>query len=158
MYKNKLLITASLLIIVSFFAITCTRTNEKAETPQGIMEIRERMFATQVRDIYLNANNNLGRTISLEGIFKVWPANEEALYYVIRYFQDGCCDGMAGFEVKWAQTTFDASDAVQYPADDSWVEATGILKEYERNFTKYLYLELSSLTVLDIRGVEVVRQ
>jgi putative membrane protein len=154
MYKNKLLITASFLIITfSFFSITCARTREEGGPQRNIIEIGERMFATQVRDIYLNAEHNLGRTIKLEGIFRVGQMNESNIYYVIRFSQDGCCGGgMSGFEVKWTQ------NPIPYPADNSWVEATGILREQISGIDRYLYLELLSLTVLNRRGAEFVRQ
>jgi uncharacterized membrane protein YcgQ (UPF0703/DUF1980 family) len=154
-YKNKLLITESLLIIVSFFTIACARSKERSENPGDILEIRERMFVAQVSNIYLNTEDYLGRTIKFEGIFKQGQTDERLFYYVARYAPGGCCgnDGMIGFEVKWTPDL-----TIPYPADNSWVEATGILMENRMDFDRYLYLELSSLLVLTRRGAEFVRQ
>jgi len=108
------------------------------------------MFMTQVNDIYLNAEDYLGKTIKLQGIFK----QEEGFNFVIRY-GPGCCgnDANAGFEVAWAK-----GKPKQYPDTDSWVEATGVLKTYGDEFMQLLYLDLTSLTKLSKRGAETVMQ
>jgi hypothetical protein len=56
--------------------------------------------------------------------------------------------------VKW-----DKNRAKPYPAAESWVEVTGILKTYEEDgYYQFLYLDLSSLDVLSKRGAETVFQ
>jgi len=124
----------------------------------GTIEIREKMFATQVSDVYLNAEDYLGKTIKLEGLFKseLYYGKEEPYCFVIRYGPGGCCgmDANIGFEVAWAK-----ENAKPYPVVDSWVEATGVLKTYEEDgYANYLYLDLSSLNVLSRRGAETVKQ
>jgi len=124
----------------------------------GTIEIREKMFATQVSDVYLNAEDYLGKTIKLEGLFKseLYYGKDEPYCFVIRYGPGGCCgmDANVGFEVAWAK-----ENAKPYPAVDSWVEATGVLKTYEEDgYANYLYLDLSSLNVLSRRGAETVKQ
>ena len=122
---------------------------------KGVIEIKEKMFLAQVNDVYLNPEDYLGKTIKLEGIFKEEPGYEKSYCFVVRY-GPGCCgnDGNAGFEVAWA-----AENAQPYPADDSWVEVAGVLKTYEEDgYSQYLYLDLSSLKVLDRRGAELVLQ
>jgi putative membrane protein len=157
------------MIILSFFVIGCTRANnnnseaiaalrEELANHQiiaqgGIVEIRERMFATQVNEIYLNSADYLGRNIRLEGIFRIIQHNDETFFYVLRYAPDGCCGGrgFVGFEVRMA-----AGYSRQFPADNSWVEATGILREFSAGSGRFLYLELFSLNVLTRRGAEFV--
>jgi uncharacterized membrane protein YcgQ (UPF0703/DUF1980 family) len=124
----------------------------------GTIEIREKMFATQINDVYLNAEDYLGKTIKLEGLFKseLYYGKEEPYCFVIRYGPGGCCgmDANVGFEVAWAK-----ENAKPYPVVDSWVEATGVLKTYEEDgYANYLYLDLSSLNVLSKRGAETVKQ
>ena len=124
----------------------------------GTIEIREKMFATQVSDVYLNAEDYLGKTIKLEGLFKseLYYGKDEPYCFVIRYGPGGCCgmDANVGFEVAWAK-----ENAKPYPVVDSWVEATGVLKTYEEDgYANYLYLDLSSLNVLSKRGAETVKQ
>jgi uncharacterized membrane protein YcgQ (UPF0703/DUF1980 family) len=153
MRKNKLVIIAVILAIAaSFFTVSCTRP--KAEVTDTV-EIGEKMFISQVNDIYLNAEDYLGKTVKLEGIFKQEQGYEKSYCFVLRY-GPGCCgtDGNVGFEVAWAN-----EDAQSYPAIDSWVEATGVLKTYEEDgYAQYLYLDLSSLDVLSRRGAETVSQ
>jgi len=124
----------------------------------GTIEIKEKMFATQVTDVYLNAEDYLGKTIKLEGLFKseLYYGKDEPYCFVIRYGPGGCCgmDANVGFEVAWAK-----ENARPYPVVDSWVEATGVLKTYEEDgYDKYLYIDLSSLNVLSRRGAETVKQ
>jgi uncharacterized membrane protein YcgQ (UPF0703/DUF1980 family) len=128
----------------------------RAESDGGIIEIKEKMFLTQVNDVYLNADDYLGKTIKLEGIFKKQEWEEDTYCYVLRY-GPGCCgdDGNVGFEVKWPEDRMDV-----YPDDDSWVAAAGVLKAGKMDTPpyQYLFLDLSSIDVLSKRGVETVRQ
>jgi uncharacterized membrane protein YcgQ (UPF0703/DUF1980 family) len=125
----------------------------------GVVEIKEKMFIAQTNDIYLNPEDYLGKTIKLEGLFKLeqYQGNAASPYcFVIRY-GPGCCgnDGNAGFEVAWP----DVTDAAKpYPAPDEWVEAIGTLESYEENGYPFLYLALSQLNVLKKRGAEFVTQ
>jgi len=128
-----------------------------AVSGKDVIEIKEKMFITQINDVYMNAEDYLGKTIKLEGIFKseLYYGKKEPYCFVIRY-GPGCCsnDGSAGFEIKW-----DKNRAQKYPAIDSWVEAAGELKSYEEDgYMQYLYLDLSSLVVLKKRGAETVWQ
>jgi uncharacterized membrane protein YcgQ (UPF0703/DUF1980 family) len=97
----------------------------------------------------------LGKTIKLQGIFKKeqYAGIDTEYCFVLRY-GPGCCgtDGNAGFEIAWDQPSS------AYPAVDDWVEAVGVLDYYEEDGYPYLYLALSSLTVLDERGAEYVTQ
>jgi len=120
------------------------------------VEIKEKMFIAQTNDVYLNPEDYLGKTIKLEGLFK-HPESDYGNYcFVIRY-GPGCCgtDGNAGFEIAWEPRD---QAPVGYPSIDDWVEAVGVLKTYEEDGYPYLYLALSSLTVLDKRGAEFVSQ
>jgi len=154
MRKNKsFIIAAAIAVTVSFFTASCTKP--KGELT-GTVEIGEKMFVSQVNDVYLNTDDYLGKTIKLEGIFKQDQGYEKLYCFVLRY-GPGCCgdDGNVGFEVAWAD-----GEAQSYPPADSWVEAAGVLKTYEEEdgYAPYLYLDLSSLNVLSKRGAETVGQ
>ncbi|MDR0557588.1 MAG: metal ABC transporter permease [Treponema sp.] len=127
-------------------------TGAAAET----IEIKEKLFIAQVNDVYLNPEDYFGKTIKLQGLFKLQQYENKNYYFVIRY-GPGCCgnDGNAGFEVAW-----DDSFTLQphYPAEDEWVEAAGELKSYEEDGFPYLYISLMSLTLPDTRGAEFVTQ
>jgi hypothetical protein len=75
------------------------------------------------------------------------------LYYVFRY-GPGCCgyDANAGFEVIWPDGN------AEYPGENDWVEATGILESCEYDGEPYLRLSLTSLVVKAERGLETVEQ
>jgi uncharacterized membrane protein YcgQ (UPF0703/DUF1980 family) len=124
------------------------------ENPAGkkpdVIEIKEKMFIAQTNEIYINTNDYLGRTIRYEGIFHEAASEGGGKYrYVIRY-GPGCCPGdvsAAGFEVVWDKG---------YPKQNDWVEAAGVLKQYDDNGIPALRLALKSLTVLTTRGKERV--
>ena len=146
--RTNLIIT--FLIILVFFA-SCAKENE-------IIEIRERMFATHINDIFLNAEEYLGKTVRLEGIFRTGLTNNgDQLFYVFRFAPDDCCasNGMIGFEVRGQKSILTPGNI---PENDSWVEVTGVLSEAVYGRRKYLYIELTSLIELDIRGAEFVER
>ena len=154
MRKNKQCLIA---IILAMTVVSCTKPKAAINNSGETIEITEKLFISQVNDVYLNTNDYLGKTIKLEGIFKTeqYQERDEPYYFVVRY-GPGCCgtDGNAGFEVAW---TGDIKRP--YPAPDSWVEAMGVLDVYEEDGQiGYLYLNLSSLTVLSKRGAEFVSQ
>jgi uncharacterized membrane protein YcgQ (UPF0703/DUF1980 family) len=116
-----------------------------------VIEIKEKMFIAQTNEIYINTKDYLGRTIKYEGIFHeaASEGGSGKYYYVIRY-GPGCCPGdvsAAGFEVEWDKG---------YPKQNDWVEAAGILEQYDDNGIPALRLALKSLTVLTTRGKERV--
>jgi Predicted membrane protein len=139
------------LLLVCLLALTGCSPNPTPEaTSDEVIEIKEKMFIAQTNDIYVNASDYLGKTIKYEGIFASQTSSEQTYYMVIR-FGPGCCgdDGNVGFEVTWDK---------HYPNPNDWVEAVGVLEEYEENGYNYLRLALISLTGLSERGAELVTQ
>ena len=132
-----------------------TASANQAETPSpvgDVIEIKEKLFLAQTNDIYINKDDYLGKTIKYEGIFDVFEIPELKLkYYSVIRYGPGCCgdDGNVGFEVKWDS---------DYPNQNDWVEAVGILEEYNEGEYTYLRLALTSLEVLSERGAETVSQ
>jgi uncharacterized membrane protein YcgQ (UPF0703/DUF1980 family) len=135
-------------------SLSAENTEAPSEKSIGFIEIKEKMFIAQTNDVYLNAEDYLGKTIKLEGLFKYEQYGNANYCFVLRY-GPGCCgsDGNAGFEVAWNKAANKT-----YPAADEWVEAIGVLKTYKENDNPYLYLDLTSLTVMDTRGREFVMQ
>jgi hypothetical protein len=134
--------------------------------PEAIdLEIREKLFIAQTNEIYLNPEDYLGKTIRLEGLFKVEQyVDEDKQYCFVLRYGPGCCgnDGTAGFEVAWgrpqpytgAVKTLPSGPA--FPEVDAWVEAVGVLDTYEEDGYPYIYLDLFSLTEKAERGAEFV--
>jgi uncharacterized membrane protein YcgQ (UPF0703/DUF1980 family) len=171
--RNSLIVAAVVIAVtVSFLIIYNTRQgsfvsteneslvserDEPSASGKGVIEIKEKMFISQVNDVYLNKEDYLGKTIKLEGLFKMEQGYDKAYCFVLRY-GPGCCgyDGNVGFEVSWNK---DKEKEKPYPGEDSWVEATGELKTYEEDgYNEFLYLDLVSLNILDKRGQETVMQ
>ncbi|MCL1795255.1 MAG: hypothetical protein FWG37_00040 [Clostridia bacterium] len=129
---------------------------ESIDTIPVDVTIGEKMFISQTDDIYYNANDFLGKTIKLEGMFfdLAFYPSDPPFYTVIRN-GPGCCgnDGSIGFEVR-----FDEKAGISAPNNNDWVEAIGILEEYEIYEQKFLRLNLIGLKVLDVRGLETVLQ
>jgi uncharacterized membrane protein YcgQ (UPF0703/DUF1980 family) len=140
-------------VIAVIFIIGCFGS---CKSKSDVIEIGEKMFISQINDVYLNIDDYYEKTIKYEGIFKTQESymQDEPYCFVIR-FGPGCCgyDGTVGFEVAWAD-----GSANIYPDVDSWVEATGIVRVYQEDLYEYIYLDLISLTVLDKRGAEFVQQ
>jgi hypothetical protein len=143
---------------------------QKRAAPEKIdLEIREKMFIAQTNDVYLNPEDYLGKTIKLEGLFKIdqYVGADMEYCFVLRY-GPGCCgnDGSAGFEVSWGkpqpytgpETVKNLPQGPAYPAVDAWVEAVGVLDTYEEDGYPYIYLNLVSLTEKKERGAEFVAQ
>jgi len=128
----------------------CQASNDK-------VELNDRFFVAQTEEIYKNSEDYLGKTIKYEGILKVYDVYgaDTKYYLVIRYvsYGLGCCavdttiDASVGFCVKWDK---------EYPSENDWVEAVGVLEEAEVNNKKYLRIALTSLKKLPTRGKEIV--
>lgn len=120
-----------------------------------IIEITDKLFITQVNDVYYNYEDYLGKTITYEGIFdSVFLEETNQIYYNVIRYGPGCCfnDASAGFEVAWED------DSHTYPKQNDWVRVVGVLDSYEEDGNLYLQLMLKELTVLQERGNEYVEQ
>jgi uncharacterized membrane protein YcgQ (UPF0703/DUF1980 family) len=133
--------------------ILCLLCGAGASFAEDVVEIKEKMFVAQTNDVYINPDEYLGRTIKLEGMFGLDNEMSPPIYYVFRY-GPGCCgyDATAGFEVAWKD------EKTAYPNENDWVEAAGVLENYEYDGESYLRLALTSLTVKAERGLEMVEQ
>jgi hypothetical protein len=148
------------------------RGGAEAETGGSVIEIKEKMFIAQTNDVYVNPDEYLGKTIKLEGLFRSLTYEDTGTtYHFVLRLGPGCCgyDGNAGFEVSWEPLDVLSGMAARaqqkpplllrthaYPNEDDWVEAIGTLKAYEEDGYPYLYIDLTSLTILEERGAEFV--
>ena len=150
MKKRFALFTALLLSAVCLTAVA------QAADVNIDLEVREKMFLTQITELMTNTPDYLGKTIALEGMFTSGTYGEgDALTYHLVYRRSpGCCgnDGITGLEVLWDDP------AAVYPAENDWVRAVGTLEQYEEDDISYLRLRLLSLTVLPERGQEFISQ
>lgn len=126
-----------------------TDNNDIADVKKdsNIVEIKEKMFITQINDIYQNPNDYKGKVIKLEGMYDYYQDEETGKEYhgIIRN-GPGCCgnDGVAGFHF-----TYNGDK----PKQNDWIAVEGtVVSEGENNVT----LALSKLTVKTKRGAEYV--
>ena len=118
----------------------------------NVIDIKEKMFIQQLNDIYINSNQYNGKTVRLEGFMYHYEDSNKTYYYVMRN-APGCCgdDGSAGLEIAWNN---------EYPSDNEWVEATGVIKLVNANgySGKVPVLYLTNLDVKQERGADFVIQ
>jgi len=155
---KKIFIILTILVVLFFLfnikslsEINKTPINKNlSETVSADVEIKEKMFLSQINDIYLNVDDYLGKTIKLEGIFNIEEWNNKTYCFVFRN-TPGCCgaDGTTGFSVIWEN---------KYPNNNDWVEAIGVLEIYEEDNSKRLMLNLLSLKPLSKSGEKFVTQ
>lgn len=112
----------------------------------------DKMFLSEVMNIYYNVDEYLGKTIKYEGIMKSsYVETTDTTYYMVIRYGPGCCgdDENVGFEVLWDN---------EYPPDDAWVEAIGTISIIEEEGIEFLVVELDSLIELEERGQEYAYQ
>lgn len=123
------------------------------DTDSDTLEISEKMFLTQINDIYNNFDLYKDKTVIVEGIYEEFVSGDETetVPVVFRY-GPGCCgnDGWGGFLLHYDG---------EFPPVDSWVRVTGTpeLVTSEAGYTD-LYLIVGSLVVKEERGEEYVLQ
>jgi uncharacterized membrane protein YcgQ (UPF0703/DUF1980 family) len=159
MTKKVVLVSIAALLLISGCGKSKAQSAEEA-VPEGIdLLIREKMFIAQVNDVYLKGDDYIGKKIKLEGIFTDIVDGDIKYCFVIRN-GPGCCgsDGQVGFEVSWDPPDQTMTGKREYPKKNAWVEAQGVLYEYEEFGTSFLYLALTDLNVLEKRGAEFVTQ
>lgn len=119
------------------------------------VDVREKMFLTQMTELYINIPDYLGKTIALEGMLDVFTDEATGtVYHSVYRKSPGCCgnDGYTGLEVVWDDP------AATYPNLNDWVRVVGVLEQYEEGGAPYLRLRLISLEVKAERGLEFVTQ
>lgn len=120
----------------------------QSDPETDVVEIKEKMFITQINDIYLNPDEYKDKKIKLEGFHSVVEMDGETVHGVIRN-GPGCCgnDGVAGFEFVWDG---------EYPKENDWLRVVGTLEIVEEDGIEYMYLKASEVEVLEKRGAEFV--
>lgn len=126
---------------------------DEYEEEDGLIYISEQFFASRINDIILNDfSSYLGRTIRYEGMFwsVYWEWTGQYYHYVIRYAY-GCCGdhySSVGFELFL--------DGIAPPPDGTWVEVIGILERSDGDGISHVRLRLTSLILMEERGLEFV--
>ena len=113
--------------------------------------IHERMFIAHLNDVQLNADDYMGATIQIEGMYTYFDYGGESKYHVVYRTGPGCCgdDGFYALEFVYDDVDLEVGD---------WIEVIGVLDMYIDYGIKYLTLQALSVTKKDARGVEFVTQ
>ena len=117
------------------------------------IEINEKIFITQINDIYFNFDDYKDKTIIVEGMYSIFESTVSDVTMPVVYRNGpGCCnnDGWAGFLLKYKG---------KKPKENDWIRVTGKpeLESTKEGFVN-LYLNVDSLEVLNERGKEDVLQ
>lgn len=122
--------------------------------PADVLEIKEKMFLTQITDIFCNFDDYKDKTIVVEGMFDNMYINWDQTETAPAVYRNGpgCCgnDGWGGFLLLCDGP---------YPEVNDWVRVTGTpeLITSEDGYDD-LYLKVQSLEVKKERGAEFVSQ
>ncbi|MGI6722345.1 MAG: hypothetical protein ACOX4I_07380 [Anaerovoracaceae bacterium] len=117
-----------------------------------VLEISEKMFLTQINDIYCNFDSYKDKTIIVEGMFTRFDSADGSRSVPVVYRKGpGCCgnDGWGGFLLKYDG---------EFPGENAWIRVTGTPELIKEGNSTDLYLEVTSLKVKTKRGAEFVSQ
>lgn len=127
-----------------------------SETPsaeEDTLVIGEKLFITQINDMYYNIESYQDKTVVVEGMYGIFK--DDATYpsgvpIVFRY-GPGCCanDGWGGFFLHYDG---------EPPKENDWIRVTGKPEIVINGYYHDLYLNVTSLEVLTERGAETVAQ
>jgi len=147
---KKLFISTVSFLLIAFSLCGCGNNTKTSDT----LEITEDMYITRIFDIYENPANYTEKAISIEGVFTANSHDSHKHYHVFRnvpiYDKDHGHDHMErlGFEFTYNG---------DMPQNNDWIEVVGILRPHDENGESSLVIEASSVTVLDKRGAETIK-
>lgn len=133
-------------------ALPDTKQKQAAEGGDNVLEIGEKMFLTQINDIYNNFELYQDKTIIVEGMYALFYAPDGAVESPGVYRRGpGCCgnDGWGGFMLRYDG---------ELPAENDWIRVTGTPELVKDGYYANLYLNVSSLEIKEERGAEFVAQ
>lgn len=105
-----------------------------------ILEISEKMFLTQINDIYFNFDEYKDKIIIVEGMYASFTTRDGTVKVPVIYrYGPGCCDndGWGGFLLKYAG---------QLPQEKDWIRVTGT-PELTRTPEGYTNLVLNVISI-----------
>jgi len=125
-----------------------------APNAEGIIDIVERFFYLQFRELEFNQEAFLGQTIRYEGMFNTefWvhgDAGGEYIHHVYR-LTEPCCSPSEFVGLELYLGDFEA------PEYNDWVQVTGVLDQIEDGGWFFLILRVTDLVVLEERGLEYI--
>lgn len=115
--------------------------------------IGEKLFITQINDMYYNIETYQEKTVIIEGMYTLFKDEEtypDGVPLIFRY-GPGCCtnDGWGGFFLNYGG---------EMPKENDWIRVTGKPKIVINGYYHDLYLDVERIEVLAQRGAETVTQ
>ncbi|HPF53403.1 MAG TPA: hypothetical protein P5116_02330 [Eubacteriales bacterium] len=121
----------------------------KSDDGQVELDVTEDLYVTTVNAVYNDYQTYVGERVRIEGVYGVVDTGSAQYHWVYRQ-GPGCCgtDGaMCGFEFTYNGET---------PEINDWIQVIGILESYKEDGSVYLSIKAESVTVMDVRGLEIV--
>jgi uncharacterized membrane protein YcgQ (UPF0703/DUF1980 family) len=117
------------------------------------IKINERMFIAHIGDIYKNADDYMGDTIQIEGMYTYFDYGEDGICHFVYRKGPGCCGDDGFYSIEF---TFDDVNFVE----DDWIEVIGVLDKYMymQGGIEYIVLRALSVEKKKERGIEFVTQ
>ncbi len=122
---------------------------KKDDIRTNAITISEKMFITQINDIYYNFEDYDGKVIIVEGLYKNLVFGDKSFPSVYRT-GPGCCgnDGWAGFLLQYDKP---------FPNEDDWIEVIGKPFLVKEGVYVDLFLDVNEINVKnDDRGSDFV--
>ena len=116
-----------------------------------IYEIDEKLFITNVNNIYLNYEDYVGKHIKIEGLYMEIPDVDNTTYNIVARHGPACCvdDDIVGFQILNYETK---------PQINDWIEVIGTVETYDVNGYTAVYIKVTSLNIKEDHGLEYVEQ
>ncbi len=115
-----------------------------------VLEIKEKLFITQINDIFYNFNDYQDKIIVVEGMYSEFTSVDgKSVAPVVFRYGPGCCnnDGWGGFLLRYDG---------ELPKENDWIKVIGTPDLVERGAYKDLYLDVISIEIKTERGAEKV--
>ncbi|WP_318066362.1 TIGR03943 family putative permease subunit [Clostridium boliviensis] len=118
----------------------------------GVLEIEEDKFVSQVGEIYNYPDKYVGETVRYQGYIYLEEDEGKDYYFVVRNTYACDCgeeESIVGFEIAWEG---------DIPEEGTWVEVTGVLDTYTEEDNQYILVRVSGLDIKDKSGKTFVTE
>ena len=125
---------------------------EPDTTETDTLVIGEKLFLTQINEIFNNFDSYRDTTVEVEGMYTLFYDKDGVQNTPAVYRKGpGCCgnDGWGGFLLQYDG---------EYPEDNAWIRVTGTPELVIDGYDRMLYLHATDIEVLKERGAEFVTQ
>lgn len=109
------------------------------------IEITEKYFISQIKDVFYNFEDYEGKTLKVEGLYTVENLLDKEPYHLVFRYGPDCCgaDEWGGCFLNY---------------DGEWTEVEGTPRIEQIGQTNFLFLDVTKLTVKEEQGLIFVEQ